>query len=105
MDENLPPRKFFPLLNEKFNLKHITSDLKKESLPDAEVYKFATQQKRLIITYNYEDFKELASQNKNSGVIGISPNLSFEHIDKKLSAFLNAKKPKQLYGALHKITR
>lgn len=97
LDENLPPRSRFPKLNGRYTILHIAHDLKKSGLSDKEVYKLAVKQKLVIVTFNYRDFptKDI---NRNSGIIGISPNTSIEQIDTKLTALLTKSKKGQLYG-------
>lgn len=98
LDEGFYRRHRFPLLNEYHNIKHITGDFHKEGLPDIYVYEFARKQKRLIVTYNEKDFRDLAIKSKDSGVIGVSGNLTVKQIDIKLTALLNKNTPKDLYG-------
>lgn len=98
LDENMPFRQDFPLLNELFDVKHIRDDLHKDGLADPQVYALAVQLKRLIVTYNIKDFKKLAVQSMNSGVIGVSAHLSFQQIDTKLTALLVKSSEKALAG-------
>lgn len=97
-DENMRPRNRFPRLNELFDIKHISHDLKKAGIPDPEVYDIAITQKRIIITLNKADFKKLAGTKNDFGIIGIPPNLLPPHIDTKLTALLMKLKPNQLRG-------
>ncbi len=104
LDENFPPRSYFPNLNGKYDLKHLTTDLNKASLPDPEVYKLSQKQERIIVTYNIKDFVPFLKIGANTGVIGVSPNLSDEQIDKKLTALLMRSTKKALLGKLTTIT-
>ena len=52
LDEGFPPRSFFSMLNHRFDVKHVKTDLKHIGLPDEKVYTLAAQLKRLIVTYN-----------------------------------------------------
>lgn len=103
LDENFPIRKHFPTLNRRFDLKHIGADLNLEGLPDPKVYAFARKEKRIIVTRNIKDFEELALMSNNTGVIGISPNLTFKQVDIKLTALLNRSTKKSLLGKITKI--
>jgi hypothetical protein len=96
LDEGFPPRFYFPRFNQLFDVKHIKSDLRKIGLPDEHVYAIAAEQKRLIVTYNVKDFKRLARNSKDTGVIGVSPLTSYTYIDNKLTALL----PKNTQNAL-----
>ena len=99
LDEGFPLKTFFPRLHDRYDLKHIADDFKKSGLKDRDVYKVALKEKRLVITFNYKDFKIFGTISKSSGIIGISNNLSFEQIDKKVTALLMKKKPGELYGS------
>jgi Domain of unknown function (DUF5615) len=88
LDEGFPPRSYFPMLNHRFDVKHIKSDLKQIGLPDDKVYAFGIQLRRLIVTYNEKDFKPLAPQSKETGVIGVTPTTPYAVVDKKLTALL-----------------
>lgn len=97
-DENLPTRENFPLLNNRFDLRHIAADYKHSGLPDFKVYKLAKKEGRLLVTYNIKDFKELATRSNITGIIGVSPNLTFDQIDKKLTSLLTKSTKKELFG-------
>lgn len=103
-DENFPIRKHFPTLNRRFDVKHIGADLNKEGLSDPKVYDLARKEKRIIVTRNIKDFEELAIMSKDTGVIGISPNLTFKQVDIKLTALLNKSTKKSLLGKITKIS-
>lgn len=98
LDEGFYRRHRLPQLNQRHDIKHITGDFKKEGLSDPKVYEFARKHKRLIITYNEKDFRNLAVKSKDTGVIGISENLSAKQIDTKLTALLNKSRPNDLFG-------
>jgi hypothetical protein len=98
LDEGFPPRFYFPLLNQRFDVKHIKSDLGKIGLADEQVYALARQLKRLIITYNEKDFKPLAPQSKDTGVIGVTPTTPYATVDKKLTALLTKSTEHALRG-------
>lgn len=98
LDEGVESRRFFPQLNNLFNVRHITQDYKFTGLSDSDVHAIAVKEKRIIITYNIKDFKPLAIKSKQSGVVGITMNTSPELIDKKLVALFRRAAPKELYG-------
>jgi hypothetical protein len=107
LDEGFPPRIYFPRVNQRFDVKHVKNDLRKIELPDEEVYELAAMQKRLIVTYNAKDFKRLAANSTDTGVIGVSALMPYAHIDNKLTALLTKSGKPALYGkytALHEIT-
>ena len=103
-DEGLPFPVKYPRTNARYDLKHILGDLKRSGLSDEKVYAFAVKTKRLLVIFNIKDYKELASKSKNTGIIGISQNLTTEQIDKKLGALLDRSKASTLYGKLTMIT-
>lgn len=98
LDEGFLYRQRLPILNSRFNLKHVTGDLGFTSLNDEDVYKVGVKQKRLIITFNDKDFRPLAEKSNDTGVIGVSANLTAEIIDKKLTALLMHASEKSLNG-------
>ena len=97
-DENIPRRQMFPRLNELFDVKHIRDDLNKSGLADPQVYTLAAKLQRILVTYNIKDFRQLASQSQDTGIIGISPNLQLHQIDTKLTALLLRCNQKALFG-------
>lgn len=100
LDENFPVRQHLAALNRRFDVKHVGADLNQEGLSDPQVYALAHKLGRLVITRNIKDFKELAHTSSETGVIGVSSNLTFDQIDKKLTALLNKSTPKSLFGKL-----
>jgi predicted nuclease of predicted toxin-antitoxin system len=105
LDENFPRRIRFPKLNELYDVKHIVLDLgKRQGLADPDVYEVARNHKRIVITRNISDFRDLPKPADTAGVIGVSGNLTYEQIDTKLVAFLKKATPKSLYGAFHYIS-
>jgi predicted nuclease of predicted toxin-antitoxin system len=97
-DENMPNRRSFPRLNELFDVKHIRDDLNNAGMADPQVFSLAAKLKRLLVTYNIKDFRSIATQNQNTGVIGISPHLQLHQIDAKLTALLFRSSEKVLLG-------
>jgi len=104
LDENFPVRSYFPTLNQRYDLKHIVEDFDRAGLSDPKVYKLAQKEDRLVVTYNIKDFEKLAAKNMETGVIGVSHNLSLEQLDKKLTSLLNKSTRKSLLGKLTTIT-
>jgi len=104
LDENFPIRTYFPALNRRFDVKHIKADLNLEGLSDPQVYNFACKKRRLVVTRNIKHFMKLASISRETGVIGISENLLFDQVDKKLAALLNKSTQKSLLGKLTTIS-
>lgn len=104
LDENFPDRHRLPRLNHRFNLKHLVSDLQMTGISDEKVFEVGQKQKRIIVTFNDKDFFGIATKSKNTGVIGVSAQLSIDQIDKKLTAFLIKQTPKLLYGQFHYIS-
>jgi predicted nuclease of predicted toxin-antitoxin system len=104
LDENMPPRRYFPRLNHLFDVKHIAVDLKQGGISDEAVYKEAARTQRLIVTFNGDDFKHLAGTSTQTGVLAVSDNLPNEHIDKKLVALLLRSTPNALFGKFTSVT-
>ncbi|MHB8484016.1 MAG: DUF5615 family PIN-like protein [Nitrospiria bacterium] len=99
LDEGFHLRTRFPNLNNRYDVKHIASDLHKNGLPDEEVYALAVSLKRIIVTFNEKDFRPLASKSKTTGIIGISADMSTDQIDKKLVALLTRSKKSDIFGS------
>src|SRR2546423_14156664 len=93
LDENMPHRTAFLVLNSQFDVKHVAADLKQSGLNDLGVYQLAVKQKRVLITYNTKHFRPLAGTKKDSGIIGVSANLPTPQIDSKLAALLTKSTP------------
>ena len=89
---------YFPRLNERFDVKHIKTDFRKIGLPDTEVYALARELKRLIVTYNAKDFRRLAHNSEETGVIGVPALMLYHHIDNKLTSLLINSSPNALQG-------
>lgn len=108
LDENLPPRTSFPRLNSRYIVKHVIHDfhikLPTKTILDSEIMSFGIETKSIVITINKKDFLHFILT-KNSGVIGISPNMSNEQIDTRLCAFLTKSTKNQIYGHINFITQ
>lgn len=87
-DENILRRQMFPRLNELFDVKHIRDDLNNAELADPEVYTLEAKLKRLLVTYNIKDFRQLALRSHKIGIIGISLNPQLHQIDTKLTELI-----------------
>jgi predicted nuclease of predicted toxin-antitoxin system len=98
LDEGLFPRNVLHRTNNRHNLKHIKHEYNKSGLPDNDVYELAKKDKRIIVTYNIEDFRKLATQNKNTGVIGVTQGITPDQLDTKLNSLLSKSTEKSLYG-------
>jgi len=104
LDKNMPPRLEFPRLTGLFDVKHVRDDLNSAGLPDLQVYALTVKLQRLIVTFNARDFKALATRSQDTGIIGVSANLSSHQIDTKLTALLVRSSAKALLGKLTSIT-
>ncbi len=104
LDEGFYYKKDLPITNSRFDVKHVAGDYKQGASSDFKVYELAKVEGRILITLNIKHFKPLASTSKSTGVIGISPNLSLDQIDKKLTALLNKSTKKSLLGKLTTIS-
>lgn len=98
LDEGIFLRQSLKRVNSRHDVKHIKHDLNSGGIKDSEVYKIACEKKRIIITYNIRDFKKLALTNKNTGVIGVSQNLTPDRLDSKLNSLLSKNSEKSFYG-------
>jgi hypothetical protein len=98
LDENLPPRRELPRLNERYDVKHVAEDLHRGGIEDQDVYELAVAQKRVLLTYNVKHFKPLAGMQADQGIIGLPPNVPRVKLDSKLVALLSRTAPKTLRG-------
>lgn len=98
LDEGFLLRQRLPILNSRFDIKHMNADLKYEGLTDEQVYQLGVKLKRIILTFNDKDFRKFAEKSKSTGIIGVSANLTSDHIDKKLTALLTKAREKELLG-------
>lgn len=98
LDEGIYPRKSLRRINNRYDIKHIKHDLNKGGIKDKEVYAIARKQKRIIITYNIDDFKQIATQSKDTGVIGISQGLTPDQLDIKLNSLFSKSSEKSFDG-------
>lgn len=98
LDEGFLLRQRLPITNSRFDVKHINADFGYTSLKDEDVYALGVKQKRLIVTFNDRDFRPLAEKSKETGVIGVSANLTADMIDKKLTGLLMNATKKELLG-------
>ena len=85
-------------------MKHVAEDLHKSGLTDRGVYELAREQGRLVVTYNHKDFRPFADKSVQSGIIGVSANLSPTKIDTKLVSLLRKTPVKGLYDGLTVLT-
>lgn len=104
LDEGFLLRKRLPILNSRFDVKHINADLKKTGLPDKLVFGLGIKLQRIIVTFNDKDFRRLAKQSKRTGVIGVSTNLTADAIDKKLTSLLMKSPKSGLYGKFNYVS-
>lgn len=103
LDENLSKRTSFPRLNSRYNLKHVVQDYHKQGISDNEIYKLGIASNRIIVTINKKDFTNFPP-NKKTGVIGLSPSLTIDQIDSKITAFLSKSNMSQVYGHVNYVT-
>jgi hypothetical protein len=62
LDEQLFHRRAYPLLNERFDVKHVRDDLHFGGMGGPAVYELAVSQSRIILTNNVKDFRPLLSK-------------------------------------------
>lgn len=104
LDEGFYFRQSLPITNSRFDVKHIKGDYGQSALPDLQIYEFAKEKSRILVTLNIKHFKPLAPLSKLTGIIGISANLTLDQIDKKLTALLTKSTKKSLLGKLTTIS-
>ncbi|KKT49544.1 MAG: hypothetical protein UW41_C0005G0047 [Candidatus Collierbacteria bacterium GW2011_GWC2_44_18] len=101
LDEMLPKRDKFPILNKLHNLKHIVHDVKGSGLKDEDVVLLAKKQKRILISKNDKHMIDLCNINKVQ-LICITETMREEEIDKKIVAMLSRRLPnKSIFKISH----
>lgn len=103
LDEGLPPRQQLIQLNQNYNVRQIKNDLNLGGISDEQVYRLASKQNRILVTFNIKDFRSILDK-KDSSIIAISTRLSSEQIDIKLCSFLRKIQPSQFLGKIIKIS-
>lgn len=98
LDEGLYPRKSLPRINNRHDVKHIKHDFHHGGVTDEKIYKLAVKQKRIIVTYNTRDFRNMAKESASSGIIGVSQRLTPDQLDTRLNAILSNNSGKTFYG-------
>lgn len=83
LDESLPPRRNFPLLNAYCNVRHIKDDYGLGGSPDSTVYEVACSEGRILVTINVKHFRPMLTD-LGMTVIGVAPHMTNQQIDKKL---------------------
>jgi predicted nuclease of predicted toxin-antitoxin system len=105
LDEHLLHRRYYPVLNEHFDVKHVAMDLKGASLEDPDVYDLAVQTGRILITRNDNDFRPLVGTKQDAGVIAIPPHTPAAQVDTALAALLMRHGPRYFAGQLRNLSR
>lgn len=98
LDENFTARSLLPLLNKRFDVKHISHDYHHDGMGDDQVYAFAVKNKRILVTFNVKDFINFASISKETGIVGVSANMPTKIIDQKLRALFTKSTKTSLFG-------
>ncbi|MFD9604219.1 DUF5615 family PIN-like protein [Streptomyces sp. NPDC059970] len=99
-DEGMPPRRWYPRLNEHFDVKHIAHDYGMAGAADEDIYALAYKQQRIIVTINRDDFEQLIGTREDAGAISVPDGHDASRSDGKLAALLMRKAPKFFQGRL-----
>ncbi len=103
LDEMLPRKEEFPLLNRMHSLRHITHDLHKSGSKDIELVNLASKLTSIIITKNIKHFKNRCAE-KNIDMIGVAEDMLPEELDRSIMAILRKRKQKSMTGQFTKIS-
>lgn len=87
LDEMLPRRTKYPLLNCFHDVRHIVHDYKKSGSSDDEVLKLAVKDDRILVTKNIKHFRPMGEK-FNVDVIGVAETIPPEELDKAIMAKL-----------------
>ncbi|MFD7261325.1 DUF5615 family PIN-like protein [Streptomyces sp. NPDC059874] len=99
-DEGMPPRRWYPRLNEHFDVKHIAHDYDMAGADDKDVYALAYKQQRIIVTINRDDFEHLVGTREDAGAISVPDGHSAARVDGKLTSLLMHRGSKFFQGRL-----
>jgi predicted nuclease of predicted toxin-antitoxin system len=102
LDEMLPRKDKYPLLNNYHNVRHIVHDLKKEGITDLELIRLASRTGRIVITKNIKHLKELGLKYQVD-IIGVTEILPPERMDNKIVAILRRRTYKNMTGRFIKV--
>ena len=102
LDEMMPRREKFPLLNNFHNVKHVVHDLGKSGDSDTQIVAIARRQQRIILTKNIKHFRELCHQ-ENVDLIGVSDVTGPEKLDKIIMARLKRRRARKMTGKFTKV--
>lgn len=87
LDEMLPRRSKYPLLNCFHNVRHIVHDHKLAGSSDEEVLKLAAKEGRILITKNIKHFRPIGIDH-GVDIIGVTETIPPEELDKAIMAKL-----------------
>lgn len=99
-DEGMPPRRWYPRLNEHFDVKHIAHDYNMAGADDADIYDLACKQQRIIVTINRDDFAALVGTREDAGAISVPDGHNVARADGKLTSLLMRHGSKHFRGRL-----
>ena len=102
LDEHLYHRRTYPLLNERFDVKHIKDDLHHGGMDDHAIYELARSQGRITLTSNVKDFRPLL-RDDSPGIIGIPETWPPARLDTKLTALLMQHGANHFRGRFHSL--
>lgn len=103
LDEGLPLRREFPVLNDRANVRHV-HDYKLGGAADTTVYATATAEQRIVVTFNLRHYARFVSTSSPS-VIGLTMQLTTKQIDRKLTALIRRLRPTDGVGRVFRISQ
>lgn len=87
LDEMLPRRTKYPLLNCFHDVRHIVHDYKKSGSSDIEVLKLSAKEGRILVTKNIKHFRPVGTEH-GVDIIGVTETIPPEELDKSIMAKL-----------------
>lgn len=87
LDEMLPRRSKYPLLNCFHNIRHIVHDYKLAGSSDEKVLKLAAKEERVLITKNIKHFRP-SGEEYDVDIIGVMETIPPEELDRSVMAKL-----------------
>lgn len=104
LDEMLPRRTKYPLLNCFHDVRHIVHDYKKSGSRDDEVLRLAAKEGRILITKNVKHFRPVGIE-YGVDIIGVTETIQPEELDKTIMAKLKKRGRASMSGRFTSIVR
>lgn len=104
LDEMLPRRTKYPLLNCFHDVRHIVHDYKRSGSSDDEVLKLTAKEGRILVTKNIKHFRPVGAGH-DVDIVGVTETIPPEELDKAIMAKLKRWAKASMSGRFTSIAR